>query len=149
MAPLIQVFGRKDSRDTQKALRFFKERRVPVSFVDLAAQAAGAHGAASLHLAFDCPRAARRNARAYRDSGMSVTCSLDDDELFERLLSNQSLLRLPLVRSRLDRQRRRRREFVEGCAYRREAWLDGTSSSRARHELGTERGYELARYVTV
>jgi arsenate reductase-like glutaredoxin family protein len=37
------------------------------------------------------------SARAYRDSGMSYL-RLDDDELFERLLSDQSLLRLPLVR---------------------------------------------------
>ena len=34
--PPLQLFGRKDSRATQKALRFFKERRVPLSFVDLA-----------------------------------------------------------------------------------------------------------------
>ena len=32
----VQVFGRKDSRTTQRALRFFRERRVPVAFVDLA-----------------------------------------------------------------------------------------------------------------
>ena len=34
----VQVFGRRDSRDTQKALRFFKERRVAVHFVDVAAR---------------------------------------------------------------------------------------------------------------
>ena len=30
----IQIFGRKSDFDTQKALRFFKERRVDVHFVD-------------------------------------------------------------------------------------------------------------------
>ncbi len=33
--PQVQVFGRKDSRGTQKAQRFFKERRVDVQTVDL------------------------------------------------------------------------------------------------------------------
>jgi len=35
MAPQIQIFGVKKSFDTQKAERFFKERRVPFQFVDL------------------------------------------------------------------------------------------------------------------
>lgn len=30
-----QVFGTKDSNETKKALRFFKERRIKVHFVDL------------------------------------------------------------------------------------------------------------------
>ena len=34
--PSVQLFGRKDSRDTQKAIRFFKERRIAISFVDIA-----------------------------------------------------------------------------------------------------------------
>src|SRR5438445_359752 len=30
-----QIFGKKDSNETKKALRFFKERRIKVHFVDL------------------------------------------------------------------------------------------------------------------
>src|SRR5258706_13727863 len=33
---LVQVFGRNDSRETRAALRFFRERRIDVQFVDLA-----------------------------------------------------------------------------------------------------------------
>ena len=33
--PVIQVFGRNDSKETRRAQRFFKERRMPISFVDL------------------------------------------------------------------------------------------------------------------
>ena len=36
-------------------------------------------------------------SRAYRDSGIGYL-KLDDDELFERLLAYQTLLKLPLVR---------------------------------------------------
>lgn len=32
---MIQIFGTKKSRDTQKAIRFFKERVIPIHFVDL------------------------------------------------------------------------------------------------------------------
>ncbi|MFV2064500.1 MAG: arsenate reductase family protein, partial [Chloroflexota bacterium] len=32
---VIQVFGRKDSQPTRRCLRFFKERRMEVSFVDV------------------------------------------------------------------------------------------------------------------
>ena len=34
-APSVQVFGREDSQPTRAALRFFKERRITVHFVDL------------------------------------------------------------------------------------------------------------------
>ncbi|MGO9181118.1 MAG: arsenate reductase family protein [Candidatus Limnocylindrales bacterium] len=95
--PAVQVFGRRDSRDTQKALRFFKERRVSVHFVDIAvhppapgelrrfAQRLGMHALLDVE------------GRRYRDLGLGYM-RLGDDELFERLLSDPALLRLPLVR---------------------------------------------------
>jgi arsenate reductase-like glutaredoxin family protein len=94
----VQVFGRKDSRETQKALRFFKERRVPVNFVDLAVKPmaptelrrfSARHGARAL---------LDEKARAYQDAGLAYL-RLEDDEIFERLLANQRLIRLPLVRA--------------------------------------------------
>ena len=94
----MQVFGRKDSRDTQKALRFFSERRVPVHFVDVAT-----HPPAPGELR----RFARRlgvgalldtDGRRYRDLGLAYLRSTDD-ELLDRLIADPGLLRLPLVRS--------------------------------------------------
>ncbi len=32
---MVQIFGTKKCKDTQKALRFFKERRIQIQFVDL------------------------------------------------------------------------------------------------------------------
>ncbi len=96
--PGVQVFGRKDSRDTQKALRFFSERRVPVHFVDVATRPpapgelrrfAQRLGVAAL---FDT------DGRRYRDLGLAYLRSTDD-ELMDRLIADPSLLRLPLVRS--------------------------------------------------
>lgn len=94
----IQVFGRKDSRDTQKALRFFKERRVPVSFVDVTRKPP-----APTELRRFAERLGPRalldeEGRAYREGGLAYL-RMDDDELIERLLREPALLRLPLVRA--------------------------------------------------
>lgn len=94
----IQVFGRKDSRETQKALRFFKERRTPVSFVDL-----GTRPLAPTELRRFTERLGSRalldsDAKLYRELGMAYL-SMGDAEIVERLLDEPRLLRLPLVRS--------------------------------------------------
>jgi arsenate reductase len=99
-APLVapvQIFGRKDSRPTQKALRFFKERRLPISFVDVAVKPpaptelrrfAGQLGAGAL---------LDRDGHRYVELGLAYL-RLTDEELLERLLADPTLLRLPLVR---------------------------------------------------
>jgi arsenate reductase (glutaredoxin) len=93
----VQIFGRRDSRPTQRALRFFKERRVPVSLVDVAVKPpaptelrrfAQHLGAASL-----VDTAGHR----YTDLGLAYL-RMSDDELLERLLGDPGLLALPLVR---------------------------------------------------
>ena len=96
-APRIQLFGRKDSRDTQRALRFFKERRVEVSFVDVTVKPpapaelrrfARAGGAAAL---------LDTNSRRYGEVGLGYM-RLDEAETLERVLGDPGLLRLPLAR---------------------------------------------------
>lgn len=93
----VQVFGRRDSRDTQKALRFFKERRIEISFVDIATKPPAP---AELRRFVDHlgPRALLDEAsHAYRDQGMAYL-RMDDSEVLERVLADPRLLRLPLVR---------------------------------------------------
>jgi arsenate reductase len=91
------MFGLADSRPTQAALRFFKERRVNVTFVDLRRKPIAPGelrrfverlGAASLLDA---------QGRRYKDLGLGYM-RLADDEIVERLLTDVGLLRLPLVR---------------------------------------------------
>jgi len=95
--PAVQVFGRKDSRPTQRALRFFKERRIEVSMVDL-----DVRPPAPTELRRFAQRLGSRalldtDGRAYRDSGLGYL-TMGDAEVFERVLADPSLLRLPLVR---------------------------------------------------
>ena len=94
----IQVFGRKDSRPTQAAIRFFRERRIPCSLVDIAVRAP-----APTELRRFAQRLGARalldvGSRPYRDQGLGYL-TMGDDEILERLLADPRLLRLPLVRA--------------------------------------------------
>ena len=96
--PDIQVFGRDDSPATRAALRFFRERRVVVHYVDLRKRADRARRAPAVHASGSAPAALldttlaavpRRGPRLpqpgrRRDRG--------------RLLADPRLLRLPLAR---------------------------------------------------
>jgi arsenate reductase len=96
--PSIQIFGMPDSRPTQAALRFFKDRRINVTYVDLRRKAIAPGelrrfveklGAASLM---------DTESRRYKDLGLAYM-RLDPDEIVARLLADNSLLKLPLVRN--------------------------------------------------
>jgi arsenate reductase len=95
--PSVQIFGRRDSRATQKALRFFKERRIGVSFVDVAIRppAPGELGRFRERLGADA--LLDSEGSLYRERGLAYL-RMDDDEKIARLLEDPRLLRLPLVR---------------------------------------------------
>lgn len=93
----VQVFGRRDSRQTQRALRFFKERRAAVSFVDLAVRPIAPTELRRFAQRLGVEALIDRDGHRYRDLGLGYL-RLDDAETFERLLADPGLLRLPLVR---------------------------------------------------
>lgn len=95
--PQVQIFGRKDSRGTQKAQRFFKERRIPVTFVDLAVRPPALTELRRFADRLGVAALADTDAAAWRDAGLGYL-RMSDGELFERLLADPRLLRLPLVR---------------------------------------------------
>jgi len=95
--PDIQVFGMDDSRHTRAAQRFFRERRIVVSYVDLRKRRIAP---AELRRFVDGLGAAAlldETSRAYREAGLGYL-RMDDAGIVERLLANVDLLRLPLVR---------------------------------------------------
>jgi len=95
--PVIQVFGREDHQDTRAALRFFRERRVEIQFIDLRRKPM-APGEFRRFLERLGPTALADTAgRAWIDAGLGYL-RMDDAELAARLLTDQRLLRLPLVR---------------------------------------------------
>ena len=100
MAPptSVQVFGRKDSRPTQAALRFFRERRVAVSLVDVTVRPPAATELRRFVQRLGSRALLDTESKAYRDQGLAYL-SMGDDEILERLLEDPRLLRLPMVRA--------------------------------------------------
>lgn len=95
--PLIQVFGREDSSETRAALRFFKERRLTVQLIDLRRKPIAAGELRRFVERLGAVALADTAGRARKDAGLDYL-RMTADELAGRLLADQRLLRLPLVR---------------------------------------------------
>ncbi len=95
--PTVQLFGLPDSRPTQAALRFFKERRVNVTYVDLRRRPIAAGELKRFVERLGAAALLDTESKRYRDLGLAYM-RLDGDEIVERLLADNSLIRLPLVR---------------------------------------------------
>jgi arsenate reductase-like glutaredoxin family protein len=94
---VVQVFGIDDSQGTRAALRFFRERRIDVSYVDLRRRPPAAAELRRFIERFGARALLDADSRAHRDAGLGHLV-LTDDELAERLRTDPRLLRLPLVR---------------------------------------------------
>lgn len=95
--PSVQVFGLDDDRATRAALRFFKERRIAIHLVDLRRKPIAAGELRRFTDRLGPAALLDTNGRAYRDGGFAFL-RMDDAEIVERILADQRLLRLPLVR---------------------------------------------------
>jgi arsenate reductase-like glutaredoxin family protein len=96
--PTVQVFGREDSADTRAAQRFFRERRTNVHFVDLRRKPIAAGELRRFVERLGAAALADTSGKAWTSAGLGYL-RMDDMELAERLLADQRLLRLPLVRA--------------------------------------------------
>jgi len=95
--PDIQVFGRDDSAATRAALRFFRERRVVVHYVDLKKRAIAPGELKRFTERLGSAALLDTTARPYKDGGLAYL-SLDDPGIMARLRADPRLLRLPLAR---------------------------------------------------
>jgi arsenate reductase (glutaredoxin) len=93
----VQVFGTPDSQPTRAALRFFKERRLDVHFVDIGRKPMAPAELRRFTDRLGARAVADETSKAWRDSGFSYL-RMDDTELADRLLADQRLLNIPLVR---------------------------------------------------
>ena len=106
---MIQVFGTNKSFDCKAALRFFKERRVQVQFVDLKEKTMSRGEFDSVVTAVARLVGSRadaldamtdKNSKAY-----SSIAYLDDSEKEDKLFENQAaLLKLPVCRNVASKQ---------------------------------------------
>lgn len=95
--PDIQVFGLDNDPATRAAQRFFRERRIVVSFVDLRKRRIAPTELRRFVDRLGAVALLDETSRAYRDAGLAYL-SMTDEVIVERLLGDVRLLRLPLVR---------------------------------------------------
>jgi arsenate reductase-like glutaredoxin family protein len=107
-SPVIQVIGARDSSDTRKAERWFKERRVPFAFVDLRERPLSPGELESIARAVGADALLDRESKAFQRAGLAHRIF----DPLEEALKNPLLLRMPIVR--------RGREAVAG--YDPQAW---------------------------
>jgi arsenate reductase len=94
----VQLFGYEDSQPTRAALRFFKERRVQVHFVNLRQRQLAAGELRRFVERVGATALLDPASRPYREAGLQFL-SLDEAGVIQRALANTRLLRLPLVRN--------------------------------------------------
>ena len=93
----MQVFGTPDSPSTRAALRFFKERRVDVHFVDISRKPIAPGELRRFVERLGARALSDERGKAWKDAGLAYL-SMSDADLADRLLANQRLLNIPLVR---------------------------------------------------
>lgn len=100
-SPIIQLFGLENDSATRAARRFFKERRVEISFVDLRKRPIAPAELRRFAERLGARALLDEASRPYRDGGLAYL-SLDDAGITDRLLADVQLLRMPLVRRGTD-----------------------------------------------
>ena len=95
--PNIQVFGLDDDNATRAALRFFRERRIVVHFVDLRKKPIAQGELRRFTDRLGAPALLDTESRPYREGGLAYL-STDTSGITSRLLADVRLMNLPLVR---------------------------------------------------
>ena len=96
--PDIQVFGFDDSSATRAAQRFFRERRIVVTIVDLRKRPIAAGELRRFVERLGARALLDETSRPYRDAGPGLPRRWTTPGIVDRLLRDPRLLRLPLVR---------------------------------------------------
>lgn len=95
--PSVQIFGTPDSQTTRAALRFFKERRLEVHLVDIRRKPMALGELRRFVERLGARALADTEGKTWRDAGLGYL-SMSDADLAHRLLNDQRLLNIPLVR---------------------------------------------------
>ena len=95
----VQIFGTQKSADTRKALRFFKERRVKVHFVDLKVRGASRGELTRFSQKFGVEALLDRESKRFASLGLK-TAHYSGEKWLEILSEEPLVLTQPLVRCR-------------------------------------------------
>ena len=94
----VQIFGVKGSQATRAAERFFKERRVPIQFVDLDQRSMAAGEINRFIQRFGFAELIDREGKAFESAGLKYL-RVSDRDMMAKIEVEPKLLRLPLVRA--------------------------------------------------
>ena len=94
----IQIFGTRKCKDTQKAIRFFKERRIQIHFVDLKERAASPGELKRFIQKFGVRELVDRESKRFQELGLGAAV-LGDKHWEDKLALEPLLLKTPLVRN--------------------------------------------------
>jgi arsenate reductase (glutaredoxin) len=96
-AATVQIFGTKKCSDSRKAERWFKERRIAVSFIDLAQKGLSPGELRSVAAQVGIESLIDREGNRYRDKGLKFAAPTGP-RIEQILLDDPLLLRTPIVR---------------------------------------------------
>lgn len=94
----VQIFGTRSCQSTRKAERFFKERRVPIHFVDLKQKAASKGELRRFVQKFGTGALIDRDSRRFLSLGLPAAHH-SDDRWLEIMAEEPGILVTPLVRN--------------------------------------------------
>jgi arsenate reductase (glutaredoxin) len=90
----IQIFGTLKCKETQKTLRFFKERRIPTHFVNLAEKPMSPGELTNIRRSISLQKLIDRDGKRYKDKGFEYI----QYDIEEALLEDPLLFLTPIVR---------------------------------------------------
>ena len=91
---IIQIFGTKKCKDTQKAIRFFKERGIETQFIDLTEKKISKGELSSIAKYIPIEELIDKDGKEFEKSNLKYM-SYDIEEM---LLENPLLFKTPIVR---------------------------------------------------
>lgn len=94
----VQLFGHPKSKVTRKARRWFSERRIDVSYVDLRKRPPSPGELRRFVQRFGIAAVLDPESPAYQAKGLQYVSASDDDWI-ARMAADPMVLRLPLVRA--------------------------------------------------
>ena len=94
---MIQLYHLKRSPDVQKAERFFKERKIPLQYVDLSKHKLGARELQSVARAVGIKNLVDEPSALWKES--TAQFLHHPEALIEALCDNPKLLRFPILRN--------------------------------------------------
>jgi arsenate reductase-like glutaredoxin family protein len=93
----VQLFGLTKSKTTRKAQRFFSERRVPVSFVDLKVRGPSPGELRKWVQRFGVEAILDPDSKRYQEQGLQYVSASEQDWI-RRIVGDPTVLALPLAR---------------------------------------------------